>query len=83
MQEIPQLDPWVGENLPHSSILAWENPMDRGAWQATVCGVARVRHNLATKLLLLKLTLEKEIKYSLAEPGTRGDGGKTPQRRQH
>ena len=20
-----------------------ENPMDRGAWQATVCGVARVR----------------------------------------
>ena len=26
-----------------------ENPMDRGAWQATVDGVARVRHNLATK----------------------------------
>ena len=23
--------------------------MDRGAWQATVLGVARVRHNLATK----------------------------------
>ena len=23
--------------------------MDRGAWQATVPGVARVRHNLATK----------------------------------
>ena len=23
--------------------------MDRGAWQATVCGVARVGHNLATK----------------------------------
>ena len=23
--------------------------MDRGAWQATVCGVARVRHNLVTK----------------------------------
>ena len=23
--------------------------MDRGAWQATVHGVARVRHNLATK----------------------------------
>ena len=35
--------------------------MDRGTWQATVCGVARVRHNLATKLLLLKLTLEKEM----------------------
>ena len=25
-----------------------ENPMDRGAWQATVHGVARVRHDLAT-----------------------------------
>ena len=30
-----------------------ENPMDRGAWQATVHGVTRVRHNLGTKLLLL------------------------------
>ena len=35
--------------------------MDRGAWQATVCGVTRVRHNLVTKLLLLKFTLEKEM----------------------
>ena len=26
-----------------------ENPMDRGPWQATVHGVARVGHNLATK----------------------------------
>ena len=26
-----------------------ENPMDRGAWQATVHGVSRVRHDLATK----------------------------------
>ena len=25
----------------HSSILAWRIPMDRGAWQATVCGVAK------------------------------------------
>ena len=25
------------------------NPMDRGAWQATVHGVARVRHDLAIK----------------------------------
>ena len=24
------------------------NPMDRGAWQATVHGVARVRHDIAT-----------------------------------
>ena len=26
-----------------------ENPMDRGDWQATVHGVARVGHNLMTK----------------------------------
>ena len=26
-----------------------ENPMDRGAWQAPVHGVARVGHDLATK----------------------------------
>ena len=26
-----------------------ENPMDRGAWQAAVRGVARVGHDLATK----------------------------------
>ena len=26
-----------------------ENPMDRGAWQATVHGVIRVGHELATK----------------------------------
>ena len=33
----------------HSSILAWGNPMDRGAWWATVHRVARVRHNLVIK----------------------------------
>ena len=27
----------------------WENPMDRGDWQATVHGVARVGHDLANK----------------------------------
>ena len=37
------------EMATHSSILAWRIPMDRGAWQATVHGVARVRHNLVTK----------------------------------
>ena len=28
-----------------------ENPMDRGAWQATVYGVARIGHDLATTRL--------------------------------
>ena len=29
----------------HSSILTWRIPMDRGAWWATVHGVARVEHD--------------------------------------
>ena len=35
-----------GNPLQYSCL---ENPMDRGAWQAIVRGVARVRHNLVTK----------------------------------
>ena len=35
-----------GNPLQYSCL---ENPMDRGAWQAIVHGVARVGHNLATK----------------------------------
>ena len=35
-----------GNPLQNSCV---ENPMDRGAWWATVHGVARVRHDLATK----------------------------------
>ena len=29
------------EMATHSSILAWKNPMDGGAWKATVQGVAK------------------------------------------
>ena len=42
-------DPLEKEMGTHSSILAWRIPKDRGAWQATVHGVARVGHDLATK----------------------------------
>ena len=35
-----------GNLFQHSCL---ENPMDRGAWQATVHGVTSVRHDLATK----------------------------------
>ena len=49
-----QEDPLEKEMATHSSILTWripwtENPMDRGAWQATVHEVARVGHDLPTK----------------------------------
>ena len=36
-------DPLEKEMTIHSSILAWRIPMDRGAWQATVHGVAESR----------------------------------------
>ena len=35
-----------GNALQYSCLM---NPMNRGAWQATVFGVARVRHELVTK----------------------------------
>ena len=34
-----------GNSLQYSCL---ENPLDRGAWQTTVHGVARVRHDLVT-----------------------------------
>ena len=37
-----------GNPLQYSCL---ENPMDRGTWQPTAHGVARVGHDLATKLL--------------------------------
>ena len=45
----------------HSSILAWEIPMDRGAWQATVHGVPRAKYNVATKTTAT-IQLKNEIK---------------------
>ena len=36
-----QEDPLEKEMTTYSSILAWKNHMDRGAWQATVQGVTK------------------------------------------
>ena len=41
VQSQGQEDPLKEEMATHSSILAWENPMDRGGWRATVHGVAK------------------------------------------
>ena len=51
-------------NPPQYSCL--ENPMDRGAWQASVHGVLRVGHNLATKSPPPELLLQF-ITYSILE----------------
>ena len=40
-------DPLEKEMAIHSSILAWRNPMDRGAWWAAVRGVAKSRTQLS------------------------------------
>ena len=34
-------DPLEEETATHSSVLAWDNPTDRGAWQTTVHGVSK------------------------------------------
>ena len=41
VQSLGWEDPLEEEMATHSSILAWRIPMDRGAWRATVHGVAK------------------------------------------
>ena len=41
VQSLGWEDPLEEEIATHSSILAWENPMDGGAWWATAHGVAK------------------------------------------
>ena len=41
VQSLDQEDPLEKEMAIHSSILALGNPMDRGAWRATVHGVSK------------------------------------------
>ena len=50
-----------GDPLQYSCL---ENPVDRGAWQATVHGVSKVRQDLATKPPPnIKLYLKKKKKH--------------------
>ena len=41
VQSLGQKDPLEEGMATHSCILAWRVPMDRGAWRATVHGVAK------------------------------------------
>ena len=41
VQSLDQEDPLEEDMATHSSIPAWRIPMDRGAWWATVHGIAK------------------------------------------
>ena len=57
--------PGEGHDLPVPlQYSCLENPMDRGAWQATVHGVASVGHDLATKPLPFAF---KALSHTLSE----------------
>jgi len=43
VQSLGEDDPLEKEMANHSSILAWEIPMERGAWRAIVHGVSKSR----------------------------------------
>ena len=48
-----------------------ENPMDRGAWQATVNGISRVRHDLVTKPPLShRIILMSKVRISALKSNT-------------
>ena len=47
IQSLGQEDPLEKEMATQSSILAWKNPMDRGAWWATVHGVSKSQKRLS------------------------------------
>ena len=48
VQSLSQEDPWRKKGQP-TPVFCLESPMDRGPWQATVHGVTKVGHDLATK----------------------------------
>ena len=66
---------------PHSSTLAWENPMDGGAWWAVVHGVSKSRTWLSDFTFPFHFyALEKEMTthsnvLAWRIPGTREPGG--------
>ena len=47
VQSLGWEDPLEEGRATHSSILAWRTPMDRGAWPATVHGVAKSQTQLS------------------------------------
>ena len=49
VQFLGQEDPLGEDMATHSSVPAWKNPMDRGAWQATIQTVSKTWTGLVTE----------------------------------
>ena len=47
VQSLGWEDPLEKEMATHSSIHSWKNPMDQGAWWATVYGIAKSQTRLS------------------------------------
>ena len=61
----------LGEGMAtHSSILAWRVPVDRGAWWATVLGVAE--SDMTEQLSTAQLSSQCAASLNKAEPRTLG-----------
>ena len=81
VRSLGQEDPLEKEMATHSSVLAWENPMDRGALQATVHGIAKSRTQLSDFTFTFHFhALEKEMATHSSVlawriPGTGKPGG--------
>ena len=73
VQSLGQEDPLEKEHNPlqHSCL---ENPMDRGAWQATVQGVARSQTQLSTHVLLSEVKVRAFISHSVASDSLQSYG---------
>ena len=70
---------WEKAMAPHSSTLAWKNPMDGGAWKATVHGVTKSQTQLSDFIFHFH-ALEKEMAAHSSVlawriPGTGEPGG--------
>ena len=65
VQSLGWEDP-LGEGMAtHSSILAWRIPVDRGAWQAAVQGVAKSRTRLKQVSKHTQRTDTQRVKYKV------------------
>ena len=75
VRSLGQEDPLEEETANPSSILAWKNPMDGGAWWAAIYGVAQSQTRLkrlsssSSSICSLPLTLSaKCIQFSFERP---------------